>query len=116
VWTRAAEYYQNALLILPDNGNPHNQLAVLATYRFLLNYFVITISFDVIRYEDDSFSGVYRYFRSLAIRQPFLTARDNLKAQFEKNRLKLETEDINQRDEGNVDLLLARYTPIYICV
>ena len=64
----------------------------------------------MLRYEDDSFSGVYRYFRSLAIRQPFLTARDNLKAQFEKNRLKLEIEALNHRDDSSVEFFLARYT------
>lgn len=61
------------------------------------------------RYEDDSFTGVYRYFRSLAIRQPFITARDNLKAQFEKNRLKLEMEENSQHDENNLELFLLRY-------
>jgi protein SMG7 len=71
-WSKAAAYYQQALYLIPDNGNPHNQLAVLATYA------------------DDDFNAVYRYFCSLAVLHPFLTARDNLIVLFEKNRIKSE--------------------------
>eukprot|EP01103_Thecamoeba_quadrilineata_P017717 TRINITY_DN6415_c0_g1_i1.p1 TRINITY_DN6415_c0_g1~~TRINITY_DN6415_c0_g1_i1.p1 ORF type:complete len:800 (+),score=151.54 TRINITY_DN6415_c0_g1_i1:67-2466(+) len=69
--TTSGCYYQKALYLFPDNGNPHNQLAVLATY------------------EDDECNAVYRYFRCLASRFPFNTAKDNLLVLFEKNRLKL---------------------------
>jgi protein SMG7 len=74
-WTKAANYYQQALHLIPDNGNPHNQLAVLATYA------------------DDEFNAVYHYFMSLAVTAPFLTAKDNLAVLFEKNRQKLASLD-----------------------
>lgn len=65
----AAGYYLQAASLWPPSGNPHNQLAVLATYV------------------SDELLAVYRYFRSLAVETPFLTARDNLILLFEKNRL-----------------------------
>eukprot|EP01114_Cavostelium_apophysatum_P021904 TRINITY_DN7768_c0_g2_i3.p1 TRINITY_DN7768_c0_g2~~TRINITY_DN7768_c0_g2_i3.p1 ORF type:complete len:559 (+),score=174.23 TRINITY_DN7768_c0_g2_i3:260-1936(+) len=83
-WTKAYQYYQQALLLVPDNGNPHNQLAVLATYA------------------DDEFAAVYHYFLSLAVAHPFLTARDNLIVLFEKNRVRLtsaEGETANKKDD-----------------
>lgn len=67
-WSVAANYYLKAISFWPASGNPHNQLAVLATYV------------------GDELLAVYRYFRSLAVEMPFLTARDNLILLFEKNR------------------------------
>ncbi|KAL2609168.1 hypothetical protein R1flu_027741 [Riccia fluitans] len=67
-WSVAAGYYHQAISLWPSSGNPHNQLAVLATYV------------------GDELLAVYRYFRSLAVESPFLTARDNLIILFEKNR------------------------------
>ncbi|KAF0701405.1 Aste57867_8107 [Aphanomyces stellatus] len=65
----AAEgYYHRALQIMPENGNPHNQLAVLATY----------IEAETI--------AVYRYCRSLLLPQPFSTAEENLVLLFERSR------------------------------
>jgi len=40
-------------------------------------------------YADDDLTAVYRYFRSLCVRSPFLTARENLSVLFEKNRIKV---------------------------
>lgn len=65
----AAGYYLQAASLWPSSGNPHNQLAVLATYV------------------NDELLAVYRYFRSLSVETPFLTARDNLILLFEQNRL-----------------------------
>eukprot|EP01018_Ginkgo_biloba_P025128 Gb_21699 [translate_table: standard] len=67
-WSVAAGYYLKAVSLWPASGNPHNQLAVLATYV------------------GDELLAVYRYFRSLAVETPFVTARDNLILLFEKNR------------------------------
>lgn len=44
-WATAVEYYEDARRLVPDSGNPYNQLAVIATY-----------------YHDD-FGSVYYYFR-----------------------------------------------------
>ncbi|KAI9144033.1 hypothetical protein BKA69DRAFT_902204 [Paraphysoderma sedebokerense] len=63
----AKSYYKEALTIAPEHGNPHNQLAVVATYL------------------QDELSAVYHYYRSLIVRQPFLTAKDNLGLLFQQS-------------------------------
>ncbi|KAF8398244.1 hypothetical protein HHK36_017171 [Tetracentron sinense] len=67
-YAAASSYYMQAASLCPSSGNPHNQLAILATYS------------------GDELVAVYRYFRSLAVDSPFSTARDNLIIAFEKNR------------------------------
>ncbi|PSS15727.1 hypothetical protein CEY00_Acc13218, partial [Actinidia chinensis var. chinensis] len=64
----ASSYYMQASSIWPSSGNPHHQLAILASYS------------------GDELAAIYRYFRSLAVDNPFTTARDNLIIAFEKNR------------------------------
>ncbi|GKV26267.1 hypothetical protein SLEP1_g35604 [Rubroshorea leprosula] len=67
-YAAASSYYLQAASIWPSSGNPHHQLAILASYS------------------GDELVAVYRYFRSLAVENPFSTARDNLIVAFEKNR------------------------------
>ncbi|XP_023516118.1 protein SMG7-like isoform X2 [Cucurbita pepo subsp. pepo] len=67
-YTAASSYYLQAASLWPSSGNPHHQLAILASYS------------------GDELVAVYRYFRSLAVDSPFSTARDNLIVAFEKNR------------------------------
>ncbi|KAL9233586.1 hypothetical protein vseg_008564 [Gypsophila vaccaria] len=67
-YSAASSYYLQAASLWPSNGNPHHQLAILATYA------------------SDELGAVYRYFRSLAAEVPFPTAKDNLVTAFEKNR------------------------------
>lgn len=67
-WTVAANYYKQAAGLCPSNGNPYNQLAVLATYN------------------GDALSAIYHYCRSLAVDAPFVTARENLTLLLEKKR------------------------------
>ncbi|KAK8707403.1 hypothetical protein V6N13_058464 [Hibiscus sabdariffa] len=67
-YAAASSYYLQAASIWPLSGNPHHQLAILASYS------------------GDELVAVYRYFRSLALDNPFSTARDNLIVAFEKNR------------------------------
>ncbi|CAA0842834.1 Protein SMG7 [Striga hermonthica] len=64
----ASSYYMQASSIWASSGNPHHQLAILAGYS------------------NDELLSIYRYFRSLAVENPFITARDNLIIAFEKNR------------------------------
>lgn len=64
----ASSYYLQASSLWPSSGNPHHQLAILASYS------------------SDELVAIYRYFRSLAVESPFITARDNLIIAFEKNR------------------------------
>lgn len=86
-WSRAAECYHQARLLLPDNGeifllldsefpeliscvresgNPSNQLAVLSQYA------------------GDHVSSTYHYYRALSVRIPFPTARTNLEITYAK--------------------------------
>ncbi|GAA5937481.1 hypothetical protein JCM3775_001242 [Rhodotorula graminis] len=65
-YSKAAECYNQARMLLPDNGNPSNQLAVLAQYCA------------------DPLSSVYHYYRALSVRTPFSTARANLQITFAK--------------------------------
>ncbi|GAA5897232.1 hypothetical protein JCM8208_003763 [Rhodotorula glutinis] len=65
-YSKAAECYNQARMLLPDNGNPSNQLAVLAQYCA------------------DPLSSVYHYYRALSVRTPFTTARANLQITFAK--------------------------------
>ncbi|XP_043718683.1 protein SMG7-like [Telopea speciosissima] len=67
-YTAASSYYMQAASLWPSSGNPHHQLAILASYS------------------GDDLVAIYRYFRSLAVDSPFSTARDNLIIAFEKNR------------------------------
>ena len=59
-WAAPASYYAAAVRLCPSGGNPHNQLAVLATYV------------------GDDLSAAYQYARAQACAAPFATARDNL--------------------------------------
>ncbi|CAO2842862.1 unnamed protein product [Amaranthus hypochondriacus] len=67
-WCAAASYYLEAAKIYPDGGNPQNQLAVLATYI------------------GDDFLALYHCIRSLAVKEPFQDALQNLILLFERNR------------------------------
>ncbi|XP_042520470.1 protein SMG7L [Macadamia integrifolia] len=90
-WSIAATHYLNASMIWPDSGNPHNQLAVLATYI------------------GDEFLTLYHCIRSLAVKNPFPDAWDNLNLLFDKNRASnlpsLSTEatfDFNEQSERTI--------------
>ncbi|XWS15755.1 hypothetical protein CRYUN_Cryun34aG0029200 [Craigia yunnanensis] len=67
-WSVAATCYLEAAIIWPDSGNPQNQLAVLATYV------------------GDEFLALYHCVRSLAVKEPFPDAWNNLILLFERNR------------------------------
>lgn len=67
-WAVAATYYLEATMVWPHSGNPQNQLALLATYI------------------GDDFLALYHCIRSLAVKEPFPDARDNIMLLFEKNK------------------------------
>ncbi|KAK8504021.1 hypothetical protein V6N13_092749 [Hibiscus sabdariffa] len=67
-WSVAATYYLEAARAWPDSGNPQNQLAVLATYV------------------GDEFLALYHCVKSLAVKEPFPDAWNNLILLFERNR------------------------------
>lgn len=59
-FSRASAFYEQARLILPDQGNPSNQLAVVSTYK------------------GDTFGSLYYYYRALCVKTPFAKAKINL--------------------------------------
>ncbi|KAM0006434.1 putative telomerase activating protein Est1 [Helianthus debilis subsp. tardiflorus] len=67
-WAVAATYYLEATTVWPYSGNPQNQLALLATYI------------------GDDFLALYHCIRSLAVKEPFPDAKDNIMLLFEKNK------------------------------
>lgn len=57
---RAQQCYEQARLLMPHDGNPSHQLAILAFYQ------------------KDSFLSLFHYYRALCVRQPYDTASENL--------------------------------------
>lgn len=59
-FSRARAFYEQSRLILPDQGQPSNQLAVVSLYNA------------------DTFSALYYYYRALCVKTPFVKAKINL--------------------------------------
>ncbi|KAF8062180.1 hypothetical protein FPV67DRAFT_259421 [Lyophyllum atratum] len=59
-YEKAQQCYEQARLLVPDDGNPSHQLAIIATYR------------------KDSFVSLTHYYRALCVRAPYDTASENL--------------------------------------
>ena len=59
-YDRAQSCYEQARLLLPHDGNPSHQLAILSSYQ------------------KDTFSSLVHYYRALCVRQPFDTASENM--------------------------------------
>ncbi|KAF8688627.1 Telomerase activating protein Est1, partial [Rhizoctonia solani] len=59
-FSKAEAFYVQARLLLPDYGNPFNQLAIVHSYQH------------------DFFGAALNYYRALCVRKPFPTAQDNL--------------------------------------
>ncbi|KAF9437180.1 hypothetical protein BGZ76_001694 [Entomortierella beljakovae] len=103
-WSAARDYYNEARNLLPSSGNPYNQLAVIATIA------------------PNNFLALYFYYRSLAVRIPFNTARNNIKLLIQKmaadpeNSKKFVREErpndrqaANTKDYGQLDDFLAKF-------
>ncbi|KAJ3164124.1 hypothetical protein HDU88_005622 [Geranomyces variabilis] len=73
-WSAAVMFYNMAIRLIPENGNPYNQLAVIASHL------------------GDELRAMECYTRSLAAERPFGTASENLQILFEK---------VNKRSAGN---------------
>lgn len=65
-WNEAETWYRSAMKVWPHAGNPHNQMAVLSVYR------------------GQRVNACYYYLRSLAVKELFFTAKDNLALFFQK--------------------------------
>ncbi|KAG0011081.1 hypothetical protein BGZ80_000966 [Entomortierella chlamydospora] len=103
-WSAARDYYNEARNLLPSSGNPYNQLAVIATFA------------------PNNFLALYFYYRSLAVRIPFNTARNNIKVLIQKmaadpeNSKKFVREErpndrhaANTKDSSQLDDFLAKF-------
>lgn len=60
-YDKAVQCYDQARLLVPSEGNPSHQLAILAFYQ------------------NDMFSSLLHYYRALCVRQPYDTASENVK-------------------------------------
>ncbi|CCM05411.1 uncharacterized protein FIBRA_07628 [Fibroporia radiculosa] len=59
-YDKAQQCYEQARLLLPQDGNPSHQLAILATYQ------------------KDTFNSLVHYYRALCVRTPYETASENM--------------------------------------
>lgn len=59
-YEKAQHCYEQARLLVPDDGNPSHQLAIIATYK------------------KDSLLSLTHYYRALCVRTPYDTASENL--------------------------------------
>lgn len=59
-YDRAQQCYEQARLLVPSEGNPSHQLAILSSYQ------------------KDSFGSLVHYYRALCVLQPYDTASENL--------------------------------------
>ncbi|KAF8945824.1 hypothetical protein BGZ47_001901 [Haplosporangium gracile] len=103
-WSAARDYYNEARNLLPSSGNPYNQLAVIATFT------------------PNNFLALYFYYRSLAVRLPFMTARNNIKVliqkiasdpekgkKFVKDERYTDRQAPNSKDSAQLDDFLAEF-------
>jgi len=60
-YDRAIQCYDQARFLVPSEGNPSHQLAILAFYQ------------------NDMFTSLLHYYRALCVRQPYDTASENVK-------------------------------------
>lgn len=65
-YDKAQHCYEHARLLVPSDGNPSHQLAILATYK------------------KDSFMSITHYYRALCVRTPYDTALENLNSVLSK--------------------------------
>ncbi|EIW80021.1 hypothetical protein CONPUDRAFT_145058 [Coniophora puteana RWD-64-598 SS2] len=65
-YSRAIAFYEQARLLVPSEGNPSNQLAILA------------------QYQRDWFTSLYHHYKALCVRRPFETAADNMRVLLSK--------------------------------
>lgn len=70
---QAREYYEQAQQLLPTNGKPYNQLAILSIYL------------------KKKFDAIYYHMRSLLASNPIHSAKESLKVLFDEIRKKQET-------------------------
>ena len=103
-YDKARHCYEQARFLVPHEGNPLHQLAILASYQ------------------KDSFSSIIHYYRSLCVRQPYDTASENLGTVLTKSldlwrqkmaKEKVGTDDAELPVKIRVDLLRERIVVLH---
>ncbi|KAG6820008.1 hypothetical protein H0H93_006554 [Arthromyces matolae] len=79
-YEKAQQCYEQARLLVPDDGNPSHQLAIIATYK------------------KDSFVSLTHYYRALCVRAPYDTASENLGSVLGKSLESWKTRSRRERD------------------
>ncbi|GBE83621.1 hypothetical protein SCP_0506760 [Sparassis crispa] len=81
-YKRAQECYEQARLLLPYDGNPSHQLAILASYQ------------------KDTFNSLVHYYRSLCVRRPYDTASENMAVVLSKALEQWKSRQVQQEEAG----------------
>ncbi|KAG6811356.1 hypothetical protein H0H92_007821 [Tricholoma furcatifolium] len=79
-YEKAMKCYEQARALVPEDGNPSHQLAIIATYR------------------KDSFVALTHYYRALCVRTPYETASENLGSVLGKSLEAWKTRSRRERD------------------
>ncbi|XP_078358285.1 nonsense-mediated mRNA decay factor SMG7-like [Oculina patagonica] len=87
---QAEVFYHHALVLVPSNGQPYNQLAILASGK------------------GDELATVYYYCRSIAVKNPFPAASTNLHKTLSKVVARHNTRD------GNLEISKAEFGHIFL--
>lgn len=87
---QAEVFYRHALVLVPSNGQPYNQLAILASGR------------------GDELATVYYYCRSIAVKNPFPAASTNLHKTLSKVVSRHNTRDVT------VEMSKAEFSHIFL--
>ena len=85
-YEKAQLCYEQARLLVPYEGNPSHQLAILASYK------------------KDSFASLVYYYRALCVRQPYDTAAENLGTVLTKALESWRQRQRTRRGEKHVDV------------
>lgn len=89
---RSKQWYVKAQQLIPSNGKPYNQLAIVSiksvssfVFFFNLIYFILI----VVCQQKRKFDAVYYHMRSLTASNPIHSARESLKVLFDETRKKV---------------------------
>lgn len=93
-WSRSYQAYHQARLLVPDDGNPYNQLAVISGYKH------------------DTLASVYYYYRALCVKKAFPAAQQNLASVLKKAMVAYEAEKRKEQDVARLRAADGSYADI----
>lgn len=92
-YDRAQSCYEQARLMLPHDGNPSHQLAILSSYQ------------------KDTLSSIMHYYRALCVRSPYETASENLGTVLHKALEQFKTKGLLREAEVQEELTTGTTIP-----